>query len=410
MVTTFEELLAPVTPDEFFGEYYGRKPLHVPGAPDKFAAAMSWGDLNRILAVDAFWTKDNLRLYQDVAEIPAEDYCRSVPGLGARVLRPDPDLVKARMSRGASLVLNSIDTLTPGIRSVADVLERTLLGYAQLNLYCSFAGHKAFDSHFDTHEVFALHAEGEKTWSVYEGRLDNPVRHPAFLDLTPEQHRRNRGGPMMEVRMTPGDLLYLPRGQYHDALASSGATLHLTFGVIPVRGIDLLELLEEEVVTDGLFRRDLPRPDAEGGADDLRERLAELGDRLARSMRDAGLPRIGDPAAAPPLRNPRRLGVAGTPGGERIRGDGQGPQGRPPRRPLFPAVGHGRGPHPPGRAGFRQLGARPPHVPRRRGARPVLPSGPGPGRRASGPAPGHGRDCARRVAATAADHAPGKRI
>ena len=288
MVTTFEELLAPVTPDEFFGEYYGRKPLHVPGAPDKFAAAMSWGDLNRILAVDAFWTKDNLRLYQDVAEIPAEDYCRSVPGLGARVLRPDPDLVKARMSRGASLVLNSIDTLTPGIRSVADVLERTLLGYAQLNLYCSFAGHKAFDSHFDTHEVFALHAEGEKTWSVYEGRLDNPVRHPAFLDLTPEQHRRNRGGPMMEVRMTPGDLLYLPRGQYHDALASSGATLHLTFGVIPVRGIDLLELLEEEAVTDGLFRRDLPRHDAEGGADDLRERLAELGDRLARSMREPG--------------------------------------------------------------------------------------------------------------------------
>lgn len=284
MVTTFEELLAPVTPGEFFGEYYGRKPLHVPGGPDKFAAAMSWGDLNRILAIGAFWTKDNLRLYQDVAEIPAEDYCRSVPGLGARVLRPDPDLVKARMSRGASLVLNSIDTLTPGIRSVADMLERTLLGYTQLNLYCSFAGHKAFDSHFDTHEVFALHAEGEKIWSVYEGRLDDPVRHPAFLDLTPERHRRNRGAPMMEVRMTPGDLLYLPRGQYHDALASSGATLHLTFGVMPVRGIDLFELLEEEAVTDGLFRRDLPRHDAGGGADDLRERLAELADRLARSM------------------------------------------------------------------------------------------------------------------------------
>ena len=174
---------------------------------------MSWGDLNRVLAINAFWTKDNLRLYQDIAQIPAEDYCRSVPGLGARVLRPDPDLVKSRLSRGASLVLNSIDTLTPGIRSVADMLERTLLGYVQLNLYCSFAGHKAFDSHFDTHEVFALHAEGEKTWNVYEGRLDNPIHHPTFLDLTPEQHRRNRGGLMMEVRMTPGDLLYLPRGQ-----------------------------------------------------------------------------------------------------------------------------------------------------------------------------------------------------
>ena len=288
MATTFEELLAPVTPDEFFGEYYGRKPLHVPGEPDKFAEAMSWDDLNRILAINAFWTKDNLRLYRDAALIPAEDYCRSEPDLGARVLRPDPDLVKSRLSRGASLVLNSIDTLTPGIRAVADALERALLGYAQLNLYCSFAGRKTFDSHFDTHEVFALHAEGEKVWNVYEGRLDNPIRHPTFLDLTPERHRRNRGGLMTEVRMTPGDLLYLPRGQYHDALASSGAALHLTFGVIPVRGIDLFELLEAEAVADSLFRRDLPRRDADGGVDGLRERLSELADRIAASMREPG--------------------------------------------------------------------------------------------------------------------------
>ena len=288
MATSFEELLAPVTPGEFFGEYYGRKPLHVPGRADKFSGVMSWDGLNEALAVNAFWTTDNLRLYQDTAPVPAEDYCRSVPGLGARVMRPDPELVKSRLSRGASLVLNSIDTLTPGIRSVADALERALLGYVQLNLYCSFAEHRAFDSHFDTHEVFALHAEGAKTWNVYEGRLDNPIRHPAFLDLTAERHRSNRRGLLMEVRMTPGDLLYIPRGQYHDALASSAAALHLTFGVMPLRGIDLLELLEEEAAADSLFRRDLPRHDAEGGTGGLRDRLGELADRIGTLMREPG--------------------------------------------------------------------------------------------------------------------------
>ncbi|MCY4563370.1 MAG: hypothetical protein OXE40_02690, partial [Gammaproteobacteria bacterium] len=279
MATSFEELLAPVTPGEFFGEYYGQKPLHIPGEPHKFAEVMSWDGLNQALAINAFWTKDNLRLYQDIAAVPAEKYCRSVPGLGTRVLRPDPELVKSHLSRGASLVLNSIDTLTPGIQSVADVLERALLGYTQLNLYCSFAEHKAFDSHFDTHEVFALHTEGEKTWNVYEGRLDNPIHHPTFLELTAEQHRRNRRDLLMEVHMTPGDLLYIPRGQYHDALASSDASLHLTFGVIPLRGIDIFELLEDEAVTDSLFRQDLPRYDANGAADDLRERLADLAGR-----------------------------------------------------------------------------------------------------------------------------------
>ena len=286
MVTSFADLIAPITPDEFFAEYYGQKPLHIPGESEKFASVMSWNGLNQALAINAFWTKDNLKLYQDIAPVAVEDYCRSVPGLGAPVMRPNPDLVKSQMSRGASLVLNSIDTLTPGIQAVADVLERTLLGYTQLNLYCSFADHKAFDSHFDTHEVFSLHTEGEKTWNIYEGRLDNPVHHSTFLDLTADQHRHNRRELMMEVHMTPGDLLYLPRGQYHDALASSEGTLHLTFGVIPLRGLDVFELLEDEAIADSLFRQDLPRVADDGGAQDLGKRLGALANRLSDMMQE----------------------------------------------------------------------------------------------------------------------------
>ena len=39
-IETFADILAPVTPDEFFAEYYGKKLLHVPGEPDKFEAVM----------------------------------------------------------------------------------------------------------------------------------------------------------------------------------------------------------------------------------------------------------------------------------------------------------------------------------------------------------------------------------
>jgi ribosomal protein L16 Arg81 hydroxylase len=286
MITTFDELIAPITAEEFFGEYYGKKPLHIPGDADKFTHVMSWDSLNQALSVNGFWNKDNLRLYQDITPVPAEDYCRSVPGLGSRILQPDPELVKSQMSRGASLVLNSIDTISPGIQTVADLLEQTLKGYTQLNLYCSFAGHKAFGSHFDTHEVFALHTEGKKVWNIYEGRLDNPVHHAIFLDLSTEQHLQNRRELLMEVHMTPGDLLYIPRGQYHDALASSFATLHLTFGVIPVRGLDLFALMEDEAMADNFFREDLPRDDGNDTADGLRQRLSELGDRIRAMVQE----------------------------------------------------------------------------------------------------------------------------
>src|SRR3546814_12960582 len=33
------------------------------------------------------------------------------------------------------------------------------------------------------------------------------------------------------IRMQPGDLLYIPRGRYHDALASENGALHIAFGV-----------------------------------------------------------------------------------------------------------------------------------------------------------------------------------
>ena len=306
MVNSFAELIDPITPEVFLDEYYGQKPLHIPGDPEKFASVMSWSALNQILAINAFWTAEKIKLYQDIAPVPVEDYCRSVPGLGARVMQADPEMVMAQLSRGASLVLNSIDTLTPGIQAVANALEGALHGYAQANLYCSFAEHQAFDSHFDTHEVFALHAEGEKTWRVYEGRLDNPVHHPTFLDHTQEYHRRNRREPMMDVPMTPGDLLYIPRGQYHDALASSDACIHLSFGVIPLRGLDIFELLEEEAMADSLFRQDLPRHDANGGAEDLRARLLELVERLGAMLQE---PHVLD--AAIQLQK-RRRGTRGT--------------------------------------------------------------------------------------------------
>ena len=84
MVMNFAELIDPITPEVFFDEYYGQKPLHIPGDPEKFADLMSWSDLNQILAINAFWTADSLKLYQDIAAVPVGDYCRSVPGLGAR--------------------------------------------------------------------------------------------------------------------------------------------------------------------------------------------------------------------------------------------------------------------------------------------------------------------------------------
>ena len=55
------------------------------------------------------------------------------------------------------------------------MLEREFAARVAANVYCSFKGVQAFQTHFDLHDVFAVQAEGEKCWRVYEARADTPV-------------------------------------------------------------------------------------------------------------------------------------------------------------------------------------------------------------------------------------------
>lgn len=297
-IETFADLIAPVGEDEFFAEYHDRKPLHIPApAPDKLDDVMNWETLSRVLSMTAIWTTNNLKLFLDTKPVPPEQYCRqAIDRNNQPALQPDAGKVKGWLQRGASIVANDIDTLTPGMASAADALERRLGGKAQSNLYCSWKSHQAFTTHFDTHEVFALHVAGEKVWRVYEGRLDNPIANEMFKSLDDDYHLANRGEIAMEVNLKPGDLLYIPRGQYHDALASSEGCIHLAFGVTHIIGYDAMSLLFERALSDRVFRTNIPAREAGPEAqkrwiDEMVDKVAEIGhsaefSKLVDAMRD----------------------------------------------------------------------------------------------------------------------------
>ena len=159
---------------------------------------------------------------------------------------------------GASLLANGIQSLTPELAHVAAVLQARFNARTEANLYCSRAHKRAFRSHFDSHHVFALHIAGEKTWNVYEARAEEPINHARFK-LPMDETVRRRGAVREQFRMRPGDLLYIPRGIYHDALANSESSIHISFSVMGVIGWDLLQLLTDQALDDAFVRRTLPR-------------------------------------------------------------------------------------------------------------------------------------------------------
>jgi ribosomal protein L16 Arg81 hydroxylase len=281
------DILDPVTPDTFFADHYDKKPLHIPGDPDKFAGLMDWEILTDLLNQTAIWCSKSLLLVEDRQMIPPPAYCESAEDrAGNTVSRPVAEKVMRFLRDGASLVANDIDTLTPKLSAVADAFEEAFDAKTQVNLYCSWKQRQAFNSHFDTHDVFALHVEGEKTWRVYSTRMPHPIRHARHGNAAYDEptHEKQRGPLLMEVTMRPGDILYLPRGWYHDALASSGGTVHMAFGVTGLIGFDVVSGLSDFAVEDELFRLNLPL--SRDGDAALAERLGALGERLSALSRD----------------------------------------------------------------------------------------------------------------------------
>lgn len=277
----FADILDPMPPEAFFAEHHGKKPLHIRGRPDKFARFMSWRKLNELLDMTAIWTSASLPMVLDGEVVPADRYCRpAIDRNNQHIMQPDPERVHMLLRQGASLVANDIDTLTPDLAAAARAFEEALGAKAQANLYCSWREHQAFAVHFDTHDVYAMHAEGEKVWRIYKGRLDTPIAHPRFKTLSRDYHEKAKGGVLMEVSLRPGDLLYIPRGQYHDALASSDGAVHVSFGLTSVIGIDYLTALFDRAIDDPLFRATAPRPARDDGDDAIAAHLRLLAARL----------------------------------------------------------------------------------------------------------------------------------
>jgi ribosomal protein L16 Arg81 hydroxylase len=274
-INTFTDLLAPFPVDRFLAEYRGKNWLHIEGGADKVGSMLDWDGLNRILNMEV-WNHQNMLLVLDTNPVPPQAYCQQRVD---RTLQPQvvpvPALVQQQLQRGASLVLNEVETLVPEARGLVEAFSKGLGAKSSGNAYISQRNHQAFDTHFDRTDVFAVQTLGEKRWRIYEGQIEAPVIHAKFTGMPKPEIQRRKGAVEAEIIMKPGDVLYLPRGRFHDALATEGPSIHLSFAVSEPKGLDLLHMLVEEAVGDSLFRADLPLDQA-----DLPAHVEALADRL----------------------------------------------------------------------------------------------------------------------------------
>ena len=292
----FAGLVRPLTTQEFLDtRYRDKRPVLFRAEAPRFASLCSWEQLNELLCSDAWYAR--MRLVQEGRNVPTISYTTPPFGLGWRrsgapgntsVL--DGRRLQAMLRQGASIVVPGVHEIHPPIRAVADALEESLGGYAVINLYASWVASPGFATHWDDHDVFILQVAGTKRWQIYGETRRFPLTRDAEPPAEPP------GEPVWNGMLRAGDVLYLPRGWWHDARAQADdgsdgvGSVHLTCSSPADTGLTFMEWLSGRLVRHEHFRRDLPHPtDRSGGAHyaALRELLLrELDGDLKRRFDD----------------------------------------------------------------------------------------------------------------------------
>ena len=290
---TFDDVVRPLTTREFLRTRYRRKrPVLFRARSPRFASLCTWDALNALLSSSVCQTR--MRLVHDGNPVAARLCATPLFGFGWRgrsadTLQLDGRRLNALLRQGATVILNGIDGYHPPVRPVADALEAALGGYAGINLYASWMPTRGFSTHWDDHDVFVLQVAGRKRWRLY----GETRRAPLVRDAEPAVAPREQ---VWSEVIEAGDVLYVPRGWWHDARAEDGGgadgagSLHLTCSVLPYTGLEFMTWLSGRLARHETFRRDLPHPADETGGDHfaaLRELvLGELQGDVGRKFHD----------------------------------------------------------------------------------------------------------------------------
>lgn len=272
----FASVLERLTVRDFCVEYFGKKTLYIEGNPDKFQGLLGWLDITHLLDGERF-DEDQVFLSRHGQQISLlQDYPQQRSPSRHPVRFIDVTEVNKRFRDGYSLVCNDVGRFSePTRRLCADIEKAT--GYRSwVNGYISpnTSTVSAFGLHWDDHDVLILQLEGSKKWEVYETTNDHPLNRK--FDQPEDPTKLAWSG-----CLNKGDVLYIPRGAWHDVSGSGDCSLHVTIGIKADSARDFLDWAVGELTKQRIVRMDIPWFDEPAK---VNEYVTELGRLVADAM------------------------------------------------------------------------------------------------------------------------------
>lgn len=274
-VPSFDDLVGDQS--AFFADYFGRAPLLRRGALDAapYADLLTVSDLDNLLYSEIV-RPPHIRLSVKGRDIPPPNYARAASAQGNPGELVDPAKVLSFFRAGATITWNSLGQVRPNLRALTASLAERFSTRADVNAVFTPAGQEGFLPHHDPVDVFVIQLHGVKRWRVWStaSHPDDEITHYTSEEL---------GEPLWDVSLHPGDILYLPNGTPHVAVAEDAMSLHLSALVFPRRWSDLVKQLVGNVLDGDPDFAGFPYLDHARGAElghDLAQLLARLTEKL----------------------------------------------------------------------------------------------------------------------------------
>jgi ribosomal protein L16 Arg81 hydroxylase len=259
---------------EFSTKYFEQRPyLHRGGLHDR---SLDWAELEAMLHT-LEPTEAGVQLFSQ-GLVPSPTYTDTRAEFGLLRRRISKPHLYNHLSSGSTLVINRVENHSIHALRLCSEVRRFSGHPATSNLYVTFGGPGTFGKHWDTHDVFVLQLAGRKHWKVFEPTTPLPLNHQTSERSTTPCPARA----VVDIALEEGDLLYIPRGWWHEVAPLDVASIHLSVGVYAVTAYDfIMWTLARELAEDNDLRAALCRTNPQT----IRARLMELG--RARDLRPA---------------------------------------------------------------------------------------------------------------------------
>ncbi len=169
----------------------------------------------------------------------------------------DRSCVFTAYAGGCTLLASRVEQGWPPVARLCRALDLEFLALGvplatavSANAYLTPGRSRGFDLHYDNHCAFIIQLRGCKDWQVF-----SPVQELPLERCEQPLPRAELTGPLLDISLEPGDVLYLPRGFPHCASTGTESSLHLT---VSVRAVTWAEAIGELCQASTPFRRSIP--------------------------------------------------------------------------------------------------------------------------------------------------------